>query len=198
MNAEIKSEKIVLPDANLVYYPNFIKKKSANNLYNVLIKDLAWEQHYIKLFGKKIAQPRLSALYAFNEVTYTYSNLKLSPKPYTEELKGLNSLLFKLIGQEFTHCLANLYRDGNDSMGWHADNEKELGNDPLIASISIGAVRKFQLKHIRNSKLKHSILLEHGSLLLMQGTTQTFWKHQLPKTKKVQSPRINLTFRNIL
>ncbi len=198
MNSEIKSKKILLPDANLVYYPNFLNNEIANSYFKTFLNTLQWEQYYIKLFGKKIAQPRLSALYASSEVTYTYSGLKLSPKPSTEELKKLNSLLFGLIGQEFTHCLANLYRDGNDSMGWHADDEKELGKNPIIASLSLGAARNFQLKHKSNSALKYALALEHGSLLIMKGSTQEFWKHQLPKTKKEISSRINLTFRTII
>jgi alkylated DNA repair dioxygenase AlkB len=198
MNSENKSEKIVLPNTNLEYYPNFLNNELANSYYKTFLNTLEWEQYYIKLFGKKIAQPRLSALYASSEVTYTYSGLKLSPKPYTEELEKLNSLLFGLIGQEFSHCLANLYRDGNDSMGWHADDEKELGKNPIIASLSLGAVRNFQLKHKTDSALKYALALEHGSLLIMKGSTQEFWKHQLPKTKKEISPRINLTFRTII
>ncbi len=198
MKDDTSFNSINLQDADLTYYPDFIKQESADNLYEVLLKNLAWEQHYIKLFGKTIAQPRLSALYASNDKSYTYSGLKLNPEPFTAELKKLNSLLQHLTGQEFTHCLVNLYRNGNDSMGWHSDNERELGKDPLIASISLGALRNFQLKHIKNPELKYNIYLEHGSLLLMQCKTQEFWKHQLPKSKKELSPRINLTFRTIL
>jgi len=122
----------------------------------------------------------------------------LKPHPYPEELKKLNDLLSETTHEKFTHCLANLYRDGNDSMGWHADNEKELGKDPVIASLSIGGPRKFQLKHIKNPQLKHSLFLDHGSLLIMKGKTQEFWKHQLPKSKKITESRINLTFRTII
>jgi alkylated DNA repair dioxygenase AlkB len=198
MNFDCNYKKITLPDANLEYYPNFLNNELANSYYKTFLNTLQWEQYSIKIFGKTILQPRLSALYASSEVTYTYSGLNLSPKPYTEELKKLNSLLFALIGQEFTHCLANLYRNGNDSMGWHADDEKELGKNPIIASLSLGAVRNFQLKHKTDSALKYALALEHGSLLIMKGSTQEFWKHQLPKTKKEISPRINLTFRTII
>ena len=197
MNTENRFNIITLPDADLSYYPKFLNKEKADCLYNIFLKELAWEQYYIKLFGKTIAQPRLSSLYASNEKSYTYSGLQLSPNPYTVELKNLNSLLSELTGHEFTHCLANLYRDGSDSMGWHADNEKELGSEPLIASISLGMERNFQLKHKINPDLKHSLVLEHGSLLVMKGKTQEFWKHQLPKTKKAIGSRINLTFRTI-
>lgn len=197
MNSGLTYKKITLPDANLEYYPDFLNSKTANSYYELLKNTLQWEQYSIKLFGKEIPQPRLTALYSLNSQVYSYSGLKLSPKPFTKELKKLNSLLFGLIGQEFTHCLANLYRDGNDSMGWHADDEKELGKNPIIASLSLGAVRNFQLKHKTKSGLKYALALEHGSLLIMKGTTQEFWKHQLPKTKKAIGSRINLTFRTI-
>jgi len=192
------SKNINLQDASLVYYPDFLTKEVADEMYDVLLKDLNWEQHYIKLFGKTIAQPRLTALYSSKKETYTYSGLQLKPHPYPEELKKLNDLLSETTHEKFTHCLANLYRDGNDSMGWHADNEKELGKDPVIASLSIGGPRKFQLKHIKNPQLKHSLFLDHGSLLIMKGKTQEFWKHQLPKSKKITESRINLTFRTII
>jgi len=198
MNTDKTCKIISLQDADLCYYPKFLNKISANALYNFLLKELDWQQYYIQLFGKKIAQPRLTALYSLNESTYTYSGLQLIPKPYTQELVKLNSFLNDLTGQKFTHCLANLYRNGNDSMGWHSDNERELGKDPVIASISLGAVRNFQLKHSINPELKHNIYLENGSLLIMKGSTQKFWKHQLPKSKKNLSPRINLTFRTII
>lgn len=197
MNYEIKSERITLPDTNLVYYPGFLNSTLADTHYNLFLKNLKWEQYSIKLFGKTIPQPRLTALYAMNSEPYTYSALKLQPILFTEELSFINSKILELTGSTFTHCLANLYRDGKDSMGWHADDEKELGKNPIIASLSLGAVRNFQFKHKKNSKLKYSLPLKHGSLLLMQGTTQEFWKHQLPKTKKEVSPRINLTFRTI-
>jgi len=198
MKSKIKSEKITLPDANLVYYSCFLNSTIANSYYNLFLKNLKWKQYSVKIFGKTISQPRLTALYAINSKPYTYSGLKLQPIPFTEELNLINSEILKHTGNSFTHCLANLYRDGKDSMGWHADDEKELGKEPIIASLSLGAVRNFQLKHKTNSKLKYSLPLEHGSLLIMKGTTQEFWKHQLPKTKKEISPRINLTFRTIL
>ena len=197
MSSEIKSYKIDLPDANLLYFPNFLLEKVADELFTKLLTTLHWEQHNIKLFGKTIAQPRLTALYSSTNVNYSYSGLQLQPHPYTDELKNLNTLITQITKANFTHCLANLYRDGNDSMGWHSDNEKELGKEPLIASISLGAVRNFQLKHIKNPELKQSMFLEHGSLLIMKGSTQEFWKHQLPKSKKINDPRINLTFRTI-
>ena len=198
MNSDFTYEEITLPDTNLEYYPNFLNIESADWYLETLSNSLQWEQYSIKLFGKKIPQPRLTALYALNTQFYSYSGLKLKPLAFTKELKIIHSEIAKLTGTTFTHCLANLYRDGNDSMGWHADDEKELGKNPIIASLSLGAVRNFQLKHKTNSDLKHTVPLAHGSLLIMKGSTQEFWKHQLPKTKKHIEPRINLTFRTII
>lgn len=197
MNFDFPHNKFILPDADLDYYPDFLNLESANSILITLLNTLQWEQYSIKIFGKTIPQPRLTALYALNSQSYSYSGLLLNPIEFTEQLKTLHQEIFKLTGYTFTHCLANLYRDGNDSMGWHADDEKELGNNPVIASVSLGAVRNFQLRHKFKPGLKHALPLQHGSLLIMKGETQEFWKHQLPKTKKVISPRINLTFRTI-
>jgi len=198
MNFNSKNKKITLPDSDLIYYSNFLDKDLADTYFNSLLNKLKWEQYSIKLFGKIIPQPRLTALYALNSEPYSYSGLTLNPLEFTKELKSLYSEIVKITGTTFTHCLANLYRDGNDSMGWHADDEKELGKYPVIASLSLGAVRNFQLKHKTNPELKYALKLEHGSLLIMKGSTQEFWKHQLPKTKKSLEQRINLTFRTIL
>ncbi len=197
MNSNYTHNKITLPDANLEYYPNFLDVELADYYLKTLLNTLKWEQYSIKLFGKTIPQPRLTSLYALNSEPYSYSGLKLKPLVYTKDLKLILAEIVKLTGYTFTHCLANLYRDGNDSMGWHADDEKELGTNPIIASLSLGAVRNFQLKHKKTPELKHAIPLAHGSLLIMKDSTQEFWKHQLPKTKKTLDPRINLTFRTI-
>lgn len=186
-----------LPKADVYYDPHFLTENEADHYYKHLMEELEWQQYYIKLFGKNRPQPRLSALYAENEAEYTYSGLTLQPLKFPPLLLQLQQKLKDKTDLDFTHCLANLYRDGNDSMGLHADDEKELGRDPVIASISLGAVRTFRLKYKEEKDLKLDLELEHGSLLLMQGSTQHFWKHELPKTKKKISPRINLTFRKI-
>jgi alkylated DNA repair dioxygenase AlkB len=186
-----------LADANISYFPHFLKPEFANSAFDIFLNELEWQQHTVKIFGKLIPQPRLTALYGINDQSYTYSNLTLKPLKFTPKLLEIHQKLKELTKINFTHCLANLYRDGNDSMGWHADDEKELGENPVIASISLGATRRFQLKHRTSPNLKYQLELEHGSLLLMAGTTQHFWKHQLPKTKKPISPRINLTFRTL-
>lgn len=193
----MKSEIFSLPDAELEYFPNFLNKEKADLLLEKLLKEVPWQQQNIKLFGKEIPQPRLTAFYAEQGISYTYSGLQLKPNSFSTELWDLKQKTQELSGFDFNTCLANLYRHGNDSMGWHADDEKVLGKNPVIASISLGCIRRFQFKHKTNKDLKESIELQHGSLLIMKGSMQHFWKHQLPKTKKEVAPRINLTFRKI-
>jgi len=148
------------------------------------------------IFGKTYLQPRLTALYADNKNTYTYSNITMKPHTFTKELLVIKKRVEHLSSEVYTSCLLNLYRDGQDSNGWHSDNEKELGPEPIIASVSLGEERWFHFKH-KTKNLKKKILLQHGSLLLMKGKTQENWLHQLPKSKKINNPRINLTFRVI-
>ena len=186
-----------LSDANISYFPHFLEPEFANRAFNVFLDELEWRQHTVKIFGKLLPQPRLTALYGVNDQSYTYSNLTLKPLKFTPELLKIHQKLIDLTKIDFTHCLANLYRDGNDSMGWHSDDEKALGIEPVIASVSLGGVRNFQLKHKNIKDQRFKLDLENGSLLLMAGRTQHFWKHQLPKTKKLLSPRINLTFRTL-
>jgi alkylated DNA repair dioxygenase AlkB len=186
-----------LSDAEVIYYPHFFDKEEADSIYAELINEIPWQQDEITVYGKKHLQPRLTALYGNEGKPYSYSNIKMQPHPWNLLLQKIKSKVESVSDVNFTTVLLNYYRDGKDSNGWHADNEKELGTNPIIASISFGAERTFQLKHNSNKDLKKSIVLEHGSLLLMKGTTQHFWKHQIPKTAKPVGPRINLTFRVI-
>jgi len=186
-----------LEDGDAVYYPDIFGKIEANSYFNILLNQLTWQQDSITLFGKTHLQPRLTALYANNSNPYSYSNIIMQPKPFSKSLLEIKEKVETLSQVTFTSCLANLYRNGSDSNGWHADNEKELGVQPVIASVSFGAERYFHLKHRAKKTLKHKIKLEHGSLLLMKGTTQDFWLHQIPKTNKEIGQRINLTFRII-
>lgn len=194
MNEGISLE---LPDAEIRYFPRFLNETTANNYFEKLRMNVPWQQDDITVFGKIYAQPRLTALYANNEKAYSYSNITMHPHLFTDELKELLKKVENISSIRFTTCLLNLYRNGKDSNGWHADDEKELGLNPPIASISLGAARYFHLKHKSKKDLKQKILLEHGSLLLMTGPTQHFWKHQIPKTAKPIGERINLTFRVI-
>ena len=186
-----------LPDADVVYYPHFFSEKKADRYFETLLNETNWQQDDITVFGKTYQQPRLTALYGENGKSYTYSGITMKPLPFTSLLKEIKDLIETITKETFTTVLLNLYRNGQDSNGWHSDDEKELGKNPVIASVSFGTERVFHFKHKNNKELKKSIQLQHGSLLTMKGSTQKKWKHQLPKTKKVDSPRINLTFRAI-
>jgi len=186
-----------LPDSDILYIPNFISTDKATTYFKILREKSSWQQDQIKVFGKTYDQPRLTALYANNNKPYSYSNITMTPELFTDTLLEIKDNVEKIAGVSFSTCLLNLYRNGTDSNGWHADNEKELGVNPVIASVTLGQERYFHLKHRTNKNLKHKILLEHGSLLLMRGTTQHHWLHQIPKTAKPIQERINLTFRII-
>ena len=186
-----------LPDAEIIYYPEFYDKSKADLIYTSLQKDILWQQDNIRVYGKTHPQPRLTALYGDEGLSYSYSNIKMQPHPWNLLLQKIKSEVENVAETNFSTVLLNNYRNGKDSNGWHADNEKELGLNPIIASVSFGAERVFQLKHNTDKDQKKNIILQHGSLLLMKGTTQHFWKHQIPKTAKPIEPRINLTFRLI-
>jgi alkylated DNA repair dioxygenase AlkB len=185
-----------LPDADITYYPGFFDAQQADIIFEELQKTIPWQHDNIKLFGKLHAQPRLTALFG-NGKPYSYSGITMQPHSWNVLLQKIKFKVETVSENIFNTVLLNLYRGGKDSNGWHADNEKELGINPVIASLSFGAERVFHLKHNSIPDLKQSIILEHGSLLLMKGTTQHFWKHQIPKTAKPVGPRINLTFRII-
>ena len=190
-------EIIELQGASLLYIADFLSDEQADKLFEKLLHYERWRQDHIKMFGKDILQPRLTALFSDHNNAYTYSGLKMHPELFPPYLTVIKERCEKICKQSFNACLANLYRDGQDSMGWHADDEKELGTNPVIASVSIGEPRIFHLKHRKDKNLTYKKRLQHGSLLVMRGETQKFWKHQLPKTKKQIGPRINLTFRKI-
>ena len=187
-----------VPDAEIVYYPHFINVIQSDLLFQELLQSIPWQQDAIKVFGKVHEQPRLTALFGNEGKSYSYSNIKMQPHSWNTVLLDLKQKVAAVSETDFTTVLLNLYRDGKDSNGWHADNEKELGNNPAIASLSFGAERHFHLQHNKDKSLKLKILLEHGSLLVMKGATQHFWKHQIPKTAKPIGSRINLTFRSIV
>lgn len=188
---------IALKDAEILYDKNFLTIDEATTYFNVLRKETDWQQDRIKVFGKVYDQPRLTALFANNKNPYSYSNITMYPTPFSPILLEIKSKIEKKINQTFTTCLLNLYRNGQDSNGWHADNEKELGKNPIIASVSLGADRFFHMKHRTEKTQKLKLNLTHGSLLVMSGPTQHHWLHQIPKTKKNIGERINLTFRII-
>lgn len=199
MNSLFPKEKIAftIPDADIEYYPIFFESIRADALFEKLTTEIPWQQDDITVFGKTYPQPRLTALFGNEGKPYSYSNIVMHPNTWNPILMLIKNEIEEICNQNFTTVLLNYYRDGQDSNGWHSDNEKELGRNPVIASVSFGAERFFHLRHnsIKEQKLK--INLEHGSLLLMKGTTQHCWKHQIPKTAKEIGPRINLTFRII-
>jgi len=197
INSQLGIIQPKLPDADIRYFPSFLNDLDASNLFDRLNEETEWKEESITLFGKKFKQPRLTAWYGEEHMNYSYSGIKMIAVPFTPTLLKLRSLIEEFTNEPYNSVLLNLYRDGNDSNGWHSDDEKELGNDPVIASLSLGASRKFKLKHKFDKTINHDISLGHGSLLLMKGETQHFWKHQIPKSKKVDQARINLTFRKI-
>jgi alkylated DNA repair dioxygenase AlkB len=196
-----KRDTIILldDDTGYVSYQNqFISSDEAVNYYQTLVEELPWKNDPIKMFGKLIPQPRLFCWVAEEGIAYSYSGLQLENHPFKGIVKELKELVEKETNQIFNACLINYYRDGLDSMGWHADNEKENGPEPFIASISLGAERKFQLKTKEKPPQNLQVNLETSSLLIMSGKLQEYWKHQIPKQPTIKEGRINLTFRKVV
>ncbi|GEQ86859.1 alkylated DNA repair protein [Patiriisocius marinistellae] len=189
--------RLPMKDAEVWYYPNFYSEEIATTFQKKIMAETEWQEDDITVFGKTYKQPRLTALYGDDGKSYSYSNIKMQPKKFTSLLEDIKNDVEKISNEKYTTVLLNLYRDGSDSNGWHSDDEKELGKHPFIASLSFGAKRTFHFKHKHNKNERFKMNLKHGSLLLMGGTTQAYWQHQLPKSKKQLLPRINLTFRNI-
>ncbi|BFT29134.1 alpha-ketoglutarate-dependent dioxygenase AlkB [Alteromonas sp. D210916BOD_24] len=194
-------ETLPLSEGDVRYYPNALPMATASLCYESLKTELPWRQDNIKLFGKSVAIPRLQSWHGDPQCTYTYSNLTMSPNPWTETLTELRHVCEKLCmpfySKGFNSVLANWYRDGQDSMSLHADNEPELGPNPVIASLTLGEARPFTFKH-KETHARYTRLLEHGSVLVMAGATQSHYLHGIAKTKKPINGRINLTFRQLL
>jgi alkylated DNA repair dioxygenase AlkB len=189
--------KLALTDAEITYYPSFFASEEASEYFRLLLNEIEWQQDDIKIFGKVYKQPRLTALYGINDASYRYSGITMLPKPFNSVLKEIKKRIEDITNVKFTTVLLNYYRDGSDSNGWHSDDEKVLGENPVIASISLGAERTFRLRHKKDKTQKKNLTLQNGSLLLMAGETQHHWQHCIPKSKKDIKPRINLTFRVI-
>ncbi|MCK6261746.1 alpha-ketoglutarate-dependent dioxygenase AlkB [Vibrio sp. ZSDE26] len=183
-----------IPNGSIYWDPNFVPAEEADHLFLRLKQQVAWRDDSITLFGKTMPIPRRQAWYG--DASYRYSNLTLTPEPWLPDLFELKTRCEQVAHSPFNSVLANLYRDGNDSNGWHSDNEPELGRQPIIASISLGESRLFHLKH-KQTKQKYTFELNAGSLLIMAGETQSYWLHTVPKTKKPKSERVNLTYRFI-
>lgn len=192
-------EEITLADAELGFAEQFYSHEAADELFTILLNEIEWRQETIQVWGKSHLQPRLTAWHADPGTEYSYSGINLQAKNWTPTLLKIKDDIGVATGRQFNSVLLNLYRDQSDSMGWHSDDEPELGKNPVIASLSLGATRSFKLKHKTRSDQKIlSIALAHGSLLLMAGSTQHHWLHGIAKQSQTIAPRINLTFRQIV
>ncbi|MBA4167869.1 MAG: alpha-ketoglutarate-dependent dioxygenase AlkB [Chitinophagaceae bacterium] len=179
------------------YFPAVFAQTEREKYFNSLCDEIKWKQEPIKLFGKEIMQPRLTAWYGDPGKPYTYSGTTMQPMEWTKDLLEIKLAVEKLSHVHFTSALLNLYRDGKDSMGWHRDNEKMLGPAPVIASASFGGERTFQFRNYTDKSIARSIDLQPGSILIMRGATQQHWEHRIPKTTRISNTRINITFRII-
>lgn len=190
------AESLSMPEGDVIIYQTLFPEKD-NQLFSNLYNDTNWKQEYIKMYGKALPIPRLTAWYGDSDKSYTYSKIAMNPEPWTFTLLEIKSKIENLSGVEFNSVLLNLYRSGSDSVAWHSDDEPELGENPVIGSVSFGGTRRFMFRHKYKKELKKEVNLTDGSFLLMKGSTQHFWQHQIPKTAKLVEPRINLTFRVI-
>jgi len=184
-------------DGLVNYYRNMLTHDEANRYFNLLSQNVAWENDEVVIFGRHIVAKRKVAWYGDSDYLYTYSNTTKRALPWTKELSDLKQIVVEYTQTEFNSCLLNLYQNGDEGIAWHSDDEESLGRNSTIASLSLGAERKFSFKH-KQTKETISLVLEHGSMLVMKDVTQTNWLHSLPKSKKITQPRINLSFRTIV
>lgn len=184
-------------DGVVNYYGILLSYEDSNNYLTNLLSDIEWKNDEASIFGRRIVTKRKVAWYGEKAFEYTYSNTTKTARPWTDELLLLKAMVEKETGENFNSCLLNLYHNGSEGMAWHSDGETDLKKNGAIASLSFGAERKFCFKH-KETKETVSLILQHGSLLVMKGETQTYWLHRLPPTKKTVHPRVNLTFRTII
>ncbi len=187
-----------LPGAELTLWPRWLATEEADALLAKLMAEIDFEQHRLRLFGRSVDAPRLSCWIGDPHAVYGYSGTRFAPHPWTPALEWLRGRVEAACGARFDSVLANLYRDGNDAMGWHSDDEPELGAQPVIASISLGASRRFRLRSRDAQRRTLDMELPHGSLLRMAGDTQRNYRHALPRSRRVHDARLNLTFRRII
>ncbi|WP_457787651.1 alpha-ketoglutarate-dependent dioxygenase AlkB family protein [Pseudomonas sp. PL-6] len=186
-----------LADAELDYQPGWVDAAVADAWLAALVDETPWQQPELFIHGRYHRVPRLTAWYGEPEARYRYSGKLHQPLPWTPLLDEIRRQIVRAVGQPLNAVLLNYYRDGQDSMGWHSDAEAELGRNPLIASLNLGGSRRFDLRRVGSTRIGHSLMLEHGSLLVMRGPTQHHWQHQVAKTRQPCAPRLNLTFRLI-
>lgn len=187
----------IIQNGEFIYLPNFFNKQESDIFFNSLKNNVLWKQESMNMYGKRIDFPRLTSWYGDNDKPYSFSGITLNPNPWSKELIDIKNKIEPESNANFNSVLLNRYRTGSDSISWHTDAEKELGRNPVIASVNFGATRNFQLRHIE-TKEKIDIDLTHGCLLIMLGELQHYWQHQIPKTTKPVNERINLTFRVII
>ncbi|MBE7176242.1 MAG: alpha-ketoglutarate-dependent dioxygenase AlkB [Mucilaginibacter polytrichastri] len=196
-NAVFTPENLLPQDGEAFYYGPIFPSAEADAFFTLLFSLPGWRQDEVIIFGKAITTKRKVAWFADTPVSYTYSGITRTALPWTKELSQLKQRVEAVCGERFNACLLNLYHSGDEGMGWHSDDEKMIARDSPIASLSLGAKRKFALKH-KTLKTRITVELENGSLLLMKGATQRFWLHSLPKSLRVKERRINLTFRRMV
>lgn len=196
---EREFKKIKLKDGEVWYMENFIPLDKANSYFKNFVETINWRQEEIKMYGKTYPVPRKTAWYGYEGFNYKYSGILCNPEPWTKELLGIKRVIESFLPEsDFNSVLLNLYRDGSDKVSWHADDEKGLGINPLIASVSLGATRRFDLKHKTDPDEKLQLELAPGSLVIMKGALQHNWLHQIPVQKRITASRINLTYRTIV
>jgi len=191
-------ENLIPKDGEVYLYNSFFNAEESSYFMNKLLEEIEWKQEPIRIMGKEIMQPRLTAWYGDPNKPYSYSGIKMLAHPWTDPLEQIKKRIEFKFGLEFSSVLLNLYRNERDGMGWHRDNEKELGPDPTIISLSFGQSRVFQLRRYKEKSKPILLELHTGSLLIMKGATNHYWEHRIPKTSQHLQPRINLTFRNII
>lgn len=185
-------------DGEALFYPDFLTEEESQHYFNQLLHKIVWSQQPIIIYNKEVMQPRLTAFCGDNDRGLDYSKTTIAPQPWTPELLEIRQRAEAIAGIHFTHALLNLYRDGKDSVSWHRDNERSWGVDPVIGSVSLGAVRTFQIRNYKDKHITRSVELTPGSFLLMRGAMQRYWEHQVPKTTKRIGARINITFRILI
>lgn len=190
-------ETLDLPGAEIELHQQIWSRSQGDTLCGLLIKELNWRQDKITMFGQTHDVPRLNAWYGDADCSYSWSGITMTPNPWNSTLRDIREKVNGVASEQFNSVLANFYRDGNDKVDWHADDEEVLGQAPVIASVSLGATRKFRIRRKDRSEKATDIFLRSGDVLVMRGLTQLLWEHEVPRSKKVKEPRVNLTFRKV-
>lgn len=191
-------ESIEGPGLDVILVRGALDQPVADAAFAALRVEIPWRQEHLRMFGTVVPVPRLEAWIADEGLEYTYSGIAHTPQPWTPTVVAMRALCDGLAGASFNSVLCNLYRDGNDGVDWHADDEREFGRNPVIASVSLGATRRFDFRRVDDHSVRVGVDLHHGDVVIMRGTTQDLWRHRIPKTRRPVGERINLTFRTVL